>query len=82
MLKRILALLAVLATGLVVAACGVEDEGGDGGACCEAQPKGKVGVILPDAASSARWETADRRYLAEAFKAAGVQYDIPNANGD
>ena len=43
---------------------------------------GKVGVILPDAASSARWETADRKYLEEAFKAAGVEYDIQNANGD
>ena len=42
----------------------------------------QVGVILPDAASSARWETADRPFLAAAFKAAGVTYDIQNANGD
>ena len=42
----------------------------------------KVGVILPDAASSARWETADRKFLEEAFTAAGVEYDIQNANGD
>ena len=41
-----------------------------------------MGVILPDAASSARWETADRKCLGEAFKAAGVEYDIQNANGD
>ena len=27
----------------------------------------KVGVILPDAASSARWETADRPFLEQAF---------------
>src|SRR5262249_31203409 len=33
----------------------------------------KIGVILPDSASSARWETADRKYLEAAFKAAGVQ---------
>jgi D-xylose transport system substrate-binding protein len=39
----------------------------------------KIGVILPDSASSARWETADRKYLEAAFKAAGVQYDIQNA---
>jgi D-xylose transport system substrate-binding protein len=39
-------------------------------------------VILPDAASSARWETADRPFLEEAFTAAGVEYDIQNANGD
>ena len=39
-------------------------------------------MILPDTASSARWENADRPFLAEAFKAAGVEYDIQNANGD
>ena len=43
---------------------------------------GFVGVILPDAASSARWETADRPFLNAAFKAAGVPVDIQNANGD
>ena len=42
----------------------------------------QVGVILPDAASSARWETADRPFLAAAFKKAGVTADIQNANGD
>ncbi len=43
---------------------------------------GKVGVILPDSKSSDRWETADRPYLEEAFKAAGLEYDIQNAEGD
>jgi D-xylose transport system substrate-binding protein len=43
---------------------------------------GKACVILPDAASSDRWETADRPFLEEAFTAAGVEYDIQNANGD
>ena len=43
---------------------------------------GKACVILPDAASSARWETADRPFLEEAFTAAGVEFDIQNANGD
>ena len=42
----------------------------------------QVGVILPDAASSARWETADRPFLVAAFKKAGVTADIQNANGD
>ncbi len=42
----------------------------------------QVGVILPDAASSARWETSDRTFLNAAFKAAGVTVDIQNANGD
>lgn len=43
---------------------------------------GKVGIILPDTKSSARWETQDRPNLEAAFKAAGVQFDIQNANGD
>jgi D-xylose transport system substrate-binding protein len=43
---------------------------------------GKACVILPDSASSDRWETADRPFLEEAFTAAGVEYDIQNANGD
>ena len=41
-----------------------------------------VGVILPDSASSARWETADRKYLTAAFGAAGIKADIQNAGGD
>ncbi len=41
-----------------------------------------VAVLLPDSQSSARWETADRPYLAQAFQAAGVTYSIVNAEGD
>src|SRR3954469_6226940 len=55
---------------------------GGGGGTSTPAAKAKVGVILPDAASSARWETADRKYLGEAFEAAGVESDIQNANGD
>ncbi len=47
-----------------------------------APPSGEACVILPDAASSARWETADRPFLEAAFEAAGVATDIQNANGD
>src|SRR4051812_2074648 len=85
-------LAAALAAGslaFAVAACGSDDTpstssgGGDASATAtEAASKAKVGVILPDAASSARWETADRKYLGEAFQAAGVESDIQNANGD
>ncbi|HYN74192.1 MAG TPA: substrate-binding domain-containing protein, partial [Nakamurella sp.] len=42
----------------------------------------KIGVILPDTKSSARWETADRPFLEKAFTDAGVEFDIQNANGD
>ncbi|MGW1468104.1 sugar ABC transporter substrate-binding protein [Streptomyces sp. NPDC002308] len=67
----------VLMTSL--AACGGSsgDDGADGGA-----KKPKIGVILPDSKSSARWEDADRPLLTAAFKAAGVDYDIQNAEGD
>lgn len=53
-----------------------------GASSAPAAKAGKVGVILPDSKSSARWETADRKYLEEAFKAAGVEYDIQNAQND
>src|SRR4051794_41045777 len=47
-----------------------------------AKAKGKVGVILPDATTSPRWEANDRPALTAAFKAAGVDSDIQNAQGD
>ncbi|MGW0216476.1 substrate-binding domain-containing protein [Micromonospora chokoriensis] len=79
MRKGILTIAAVglLATGGLTA-CG--DDAGSGSTDSKKTPK--IGVILPDSKSSARWETADRRFLEEAFKAAGVQYDIQNAQND
>ena len=90
------AIAGLAAAGLLLAACG--GSGGDAAsssaAPTSAAPESssaepapepvaaKVGVILPDAASSARWETADRPFLEQAFQAAGVEYDIQNANGD
>ncbi|WP_084957801.1 sugar ABC transporter substrate-binding protein [Thermoactinospora rubra] len=76
---------AAAALTLGLSACG--GQGGDTTAGTGASPagggkQGKIGVILPDSKSSARWETADRKYLEEAFKAAGVPYDIQNAQGD
>jgi D-xylose transport system substrate-binding protein len=47
-----------------------------------AQSKADIAVLLPDSASSARWETDDRKYFDDAFKAAGVTYSIVNAQGD
>jgi D-xylose transport system substrate-binding protein len=71
--------------GLMLGACG-NDAGttGSSGATGDqsAAPKGKVGVILPDTKSSARWEAADRPNLEKAFKDAGVEAIIDNANGD
>ncbi|MEU9830794.1 substrate-binding domain-containing protein [Streptosporangium sp. NPDC048047] len=64
--------------GTTAAPEGAASASGDAGA----KAAGKVGVILPDSKSSARWETADRKYLEEAFKSAGIAYDIQNAQGD
>jgi D-xylose transport system substrate-binding protein len=47
-----------------------------------AQDEGSIAVLLPDSASSARWEADDRRFLSAAFDAAGVEYSIVNAEGD
>ncbi|OJF11209.1 sugar ABC transporter substrate-binding protein [Couchioplanes caeruleus] len=68
-----LAAAGVLAAG--VAAC--DGDGGD-----DDRTVGRVGVILPDTKSSARWATADPRFLREAFARAGVTADIQNAQGD
>src|SRR3954469_8642858 len=86
MKHRALGAFAVAAAlAFTTAACGSDDSSsssGSSGTSTPAAKKAKVGVILPDAASSARWETADRKYLGEAFQAAGVDSDIQNANGD
>jgi D-xylose transport system substrate-binding protein len=84
MRKGILSLMAIglLSVG-TVAACGNDNSSGGGsGSSGGPAKKAKVGVILPDSKSSARWETADRKYLEAAFKAAGVEYDIQNAQND
>jgi D-xylose transport system substrate-binding protein len=56
-------------------ACGTDTTSTGGGGA-------EIGVILPDSKTSARWETADRKYLQQAFDAAGVTADIQNAQGD
>lgn len=47
-----------------------------------AQDSADIVVLLPDSASSARWENDDRRFLSAAFEQAGVSYSIVNAEGD
>ena len=65
MSKRRLAISALVASfALILTGCSSSDEGSS---------DGFVGVILPDAASSARWETADRGFLQAAFDAAAFQ---------
>jgi D-xylose transport system substrate-binding protein len=43
---------------------------------------GDVCVLLPDTASSVRWEKFDKPALIAAFKKAGVSYTITNADND
>ncbi len=93
MRMRFVGLAAVSTAGLLgLAACGSSSSatsstattsaGASASASTSAAATGKVGVILPDSASSARWETADRPLLKAAFDAAGLQSDIQNAGGD
>lgn len=49
-----------------------------------AKGKGLIGVLLPDTTTSARYETYDRPYLTQAFKAAGLSssdFKVDNAQG-
>lgn len=93
--RSIIALSVLMAAGLP--ACGSDDDGAQGtageGSESGAQGTageggelgGKIAVLLPDSASSSRWETADRPFFEEAFKASGLEegdYIISNAEGD
>lgn len=87
MRKQTLGRVAAAASlSLVLAACGGDDSGttdtvggGEGGGEAAA---GSVGVILPDATTSPRWESADRPFLESAFEEAGIEVDIQNAGGN
>lgn len=78
---RVGALVAAAALSLGVAACGGDDNN-DSTTSSSSGKSGKVAVLLPDTKSSARWEGADKPFLQQAFKAAGVDATIYNAQGD
>jgi D-xylose transport system substrate-binding protein len=83
MRRQLLAAFAVGTAGLLaLSACSSSDSETPSGGSSSAAVKGKVGVILPDSASSARWETNDRPFLKAAFDAAGIESDIQNAGGE
>jgi D-xylose transport system substrate-binding protein len=85
---------ALVATGVLafgaLAACGSSNDSnnsaGDNGSSNTSGGSGSgkadVGVILPDATTSPRWESQDRPNLTKAFDAAGLKSDIQNAGGD
>lgn len=70
---------------LAVSACGANTSSGTGGST-DTNSGGaggaKVGVILPETASSARWEGFDKPLLEAALKKEGLDPDIQNAQGD
>lgn len=74
-------MIGVSAAALALSACSSSDDGDTGGTE-GGDTAGSVGVILPDSATSDRWETNDRPLLEEAFQNAGVEADIQNAGGD
>jgi D-xylose transport system substrate-binding protein len=83
---RLVALLSVFALAAVAAGCGGGDESasgtgtaaGTGGGACD-KP---IWVLLPDSATSPRWESDDRPYFDQAFTDAGIEHTIVNAEGD
>jgi D-xylose transport system substrate-binding protein len=62
-------------SAIALAGCTTADGGGDAAAT-------RACVILPDSASSDRWENLDRKYLDEGLTAAGFEVDIQNAQGN
>ena len=68
----------VIASAIALASIGLSGVG----TSASAQAQGSIAVLLPDSASSARWEADDRKFLSAAFDAAGVKYSITNAQGD
>ena len=85
--KRLALLAAGLGLTLAVSACGAnqespqsnDDQGTGGNSSGEGIP---VGVILPETATSARWEGFDKPFLEAALKAEGLDPHIENAQGD
>ncbi|MBB1153443.1 MULTISPECIES: sugar ABC transporter substrate-binding protein [Amycolatopsis] len=91
MRTRTLTLLAAtVSAGLALSACGANSAGsgnsGDSKSSASAPAgggaNGKVGVILPETATSARWEAFDKPMLQAALSAQGFSADIQNAQGD
>jgi D-xylose transport system substrate-binding protein len=86
MQKMAVAGVAVLT--LLLAACGGDDDSGSdngsggGDKSSNAAEGGKIGVLLPDAATSPRWENNDRPLLEESITAAGFEAVIQNASKD
>jgi D-xylose transport system substrate-binding protein len=88
MRMRKMAVAGVAVLTLLLAACGGDDGddsgtgSGNGDKSSNAAEGGKIGVLLPDAATSPRWENNDRPLLEDAITAAGYEAVIQNASKD
>jgi D-xylose transport system substrate-binding protein len=81
--KRSLAAAGLAVATLLLAACSSSSSStpADNGSA-PAAASGKVGVILPDATTSPRWENNDRPALEKAITGAGFEAVIQNAGKD
>lgn len=79
LLLWVLGVAFVAAIAVIAAGCGGD---GDEGAAVAGECDGSIWVLLPDSATSPRWETDDRPYFDNAFNEAGVEHTIVNAEGD
>jgi D-xylose transport system substrate-binding protein len=85
--KRLALLAAGLGLTLAVSACGANQESPQSNDTQESDSSSSgegipVGVILPETATSARWEGFDKPFLEAALKAEGLEPHIENAQGD
>ncbi|WP_327144999.1 sugar ABC transporter substrate-binding protein [Nocardia sp. NBC_01327] len=78
--------MAVALSGvLTLTACGsnsTSSSGSTSAAPSGGGANGTVGVILPETATSARWESFDKPMLEQALQAQGFDADVQNAQGD
>src|SRR3954453_2749090 len=84
-IRRTAAAAAGLGLALTLAACGqnaAAPSAPASSAPAAAAGAAKVGVILPETDSSARWEGFDKPLLTAAMQKAGLQAEIQNAQGD
>ena len=77
----------VLGLAAVASGCGGDDSTSTGAAGTGTAAAGgacdkEIWVLLPDSASSPRWESDDRPYFDKAFNDAGIEHTIVNAEGD
>jgi D-xylose transport system substrate-binding protein len=77
----------VLGLAAVASGCGGDDGTSTGAAATDTSASGgacdkEIWVLLPDSASSPRWESDDRPYFDQAFNDAGIEHTIVNAEGD